>query len=255
MDEVAIERIRTFEEDALRMSPDGFHVANSGGKDSVVIRDLFLRSGCKGTINHNLTTVDPPEVIWFLRKHHPETIISKPEMTMWQLVKKKRMPPRRNARFCCEVLKERGGKGKVVMTGVRWGESVNRSRRQMMEACYRDGSKKYFHPIIDWPTDAVWEYIRERELPYCCLYDVGFKRVGCVLCPMVSNPEMIAAQVERWPRLAKAWEKAVKATWKPSKDKRHKFRTPDEYWHWWLWERRSSGMKDDQPVLFEDDPE
>lgn len=36
------------------------------------------------------------------------------------------MPPTRLMRYCCEVLKERGGKGRLKITGVRWAESENR---------------------------------------------------------------------------------------------------------------------------------
>ena len=252
MDEVAMDRLRCFEAEAVEMHPDGYWLADSFGKDSCVINDLFDRAKVKGEKHHNLTTADPRELIYFGRKHHPNTIIDKPPMTMWALIRKKGMPPRRNARYCCEVLKERGGHGRLVITGVRWGESARRSKRGMVEACYRDKTKRYLHPIIDWPTDAVWEYIRERELPYCKLYDPPYnqRRVGCVLCPMVRNVER---QIELWPKLCAAWERAVKATFRPSKGM--DFTTAQEYWEWWLDRDAPPRRGDSDPVLFEDNPE
>ena len=241
MDDVAIERLRFFEAEALDMHPDGYWLAFSGGKDSCVILDLAKRSGVKFEAHHNLTTCDPPELVRFV-KTFPDVQIDKPLMTMWALIRKKQMPPRRNARFCCEVLKERGGAGRMVLTGVRAGESHARSKRQMVEACYTDKTKRFIHPIIDWPTAAVWDYIRSRGLPYCCLYDEGFKRVGCVLCPMVRD---VARQVERWPRLCAAWERAVKATWRVGDSRWGCFPTPEEYWQWWL-DRDAPSLKQDE---------
>jgi phosphoadenosine phosphosulfate reductase len=119
----------------------------------------------------------------------------------------------------------------------------------MREACYRSKTKQYLHPIIDWTAADVWEYIRSRELPYCSLYDEGQKRIGCVLCPMTRN---VQEQIARWPRIAKAWEKAVKATFKEGDD-RFRFRTAEEYWQWWL-DRDHPNLSDSDPVLFEDDP-
>ena len=252
MDSVAIERIRCFEAEALGMHPAGYWLAFSGGKDSIVILDLAKRAGVKFEAVHNLTTCDPPELVRFV-KTFPGVRIDKPPMSMWALIREKGFPPRRQVRYCCQVLKERGGAGRLVVTGIRWGESNRRSKRQMTEACYRDKTKRYLHPIIDWPTDAVWQYIRERELPYCSLYDEGFRRVGCVLCPCVRDVEL---HMNRWPRLCAAWERAVKATFDPKKISRpgaQGFKTAEEYWRWWL-DRDAPGRKDDQPVIFEDDP-
>jgi len=138
-----------------------------------------------------------------------------------------------------------------VVTGVRWGESARRSKRQMVEACYQDKSRKFLHVIIDWPTNAVWEYIRTKKVPHCKLYDPPYnqKRVGCVLCPMTRD---IARQMALWPKLCKAWERAIKATYDPNKVE---FSTAQEYWEWWLDRDAPSRKGDDDPVLFEDNPE
>lgn len=50
--------------------PEGYYVAFSGGKDSMVILDLVKRAGVKYDAHHNLTTVEPPELIYFIRKNY-----------------------------------------------------------------------------------------------------------------------------------------------------------------------------------------
>ena len=68
---------------------------------------------------------------------------------MWQLIPEKRMPPTRMVRYCCQYLKEGGGKNRFVVTGVRHAESAKRVKRQMVEACNVHKGKRYIHPIID----------------------------------------------------------------------------------------------------------
>lgn len=241
LDDISIERLRTF------MPPEGFWVAYSGGKDSDVILDLVRRSGVKYDAHHSLTTADPPEVVWHVKKQQDVTI-HRPQKTMWELIKYHGCPPRRKMRYCCKTQKESGGTGRIVVTGIRRAEGSNRSKRKMVEACYRDPSKKYLNVIIDWSTTDVWNYIKQRKLSYCRLYDEGFKRLGCVLCPMVRD---VQKQIERWPKIARAWERAIKATYDPEKQG---FKTPEEYWQWWLDRDRKMRIDKDE-LLFKNDNE
>lgn len=249
LDEIAIERLREWEPKACEMNSGGFWLAFSGGKDSVVILDLIKRAGVRFEAHYSLTTVDPPELVKFVRTF-PDVQIDHPPMSMWALIRKKGMPPRRTARYCCELLKERGGDGCIVVTGIRWEESNRRSKRKLIEACYKHPKRgtKFLNVIIEWSTSDVWTYIRSHKLRYCSLYDEGFKRIGCVLCPMKENVQI---DIERWPKIAARWERAIKATWKPG-TKRSDFASPQQYWEWWL-NRRAPGLSND-PVLFEDDP-
>ena len=72
----------------------------------------------------------------------------------------------------------------------------NRENARIVEMCYKDHTT-LINPIIDWTTDEVWEFIREYEIPYCSLYDEGFKRLGCIGCPMGHHQER---EFERWPK-------------------------------------------------------
>ena len=117
----AIKYLQTFEPES-----EPYYLCYSGGKDSDCIRILSELAGVKHECKHNLTTVDAPETVYYVRETIGKENIEHPELSMWQLIVKKKMPPTRLARYCCEVLKERGGKGRVKITGVRWAESANR---------------------------------------------------------------------------------------------------------------------------------
>ena len=118
----AMALFRLFEDTAIRYHPDGYYLAFSGGKDSVVIYALAKMAGVRFKAHYHMTTVDPPELVWFIRSSFPEVSTDYPEYSMWNLIVKKQIPPVRTARYCCEVLNERGGEGCFTVTGVRWQE-------------------------------------------------------------------------------------------------------------------------------------
>lgn len=123
----AIEALKMFEPE-----DEPYYLCYSGGKDSDVIRILAQLAGVKHDIVHNLTTVDAPETIQYV-KTIPGIIINKArysdghQKTMWNLIPYKKMPPTRLMRYCCTELKEQGGKGRLKITGVRAAESRNRA--------------------------------------------------------------------------------------------------------------------------------
>ena len=248
----AIDRLRTFE------PPEGYYLAFSGGKDSQCIYHLAKEAGVKFDAHYSLTTVDPPELVYFIRDNYPDVIIEKPELSMWRLIEKKRMPPTRIARYCCSSQKEGDGAGRIVVTGVRWAESTNRKNRnvieiiaktkkekiilnsdnhedrKMFENCVMKG-KRVLNPIVDWEDEDVWGYIKSRGLEYCKLYEEGFERLGCVGCPMARQAGR-EREFERWPKYKlnyiKAFQRMV--------DKRiedgleTKWTTGQEVFDWWM---------------------
>jgi phosphoadenosine phosphosulfate reductase len=224
--QIAIERLRQYE------PHNGYYLAFSGGKDSITIHKLAELAGVQFDAHYRVTTVDPPELVKFIRMHYPHVARDRPEMSMFQLILYKKWPPMRTQRYCCEHLKEAGGSGRIVVTGVRWEESPRRAKRRMIEQCYNDGSKTYLSPIIDWTEHDVWEFIRQEQLEYCSLYDEGFDRIGCVLCPLARAPERDAA---RWPQFKRAYIK----TFDKLIDVRNaagletSMRTGQEIYDWW----------------------
>lgn len=242
---IAIKRLQAHE------PPEGYYLAFSGGKDSTVILALAKEAGVKFDAHYHMTTVDPPELVHFVRSH-PEVNIGRGK-SMWEVVREHGMLPTRTRRFCCRELKEGGGDGRIVITGVRWEESARRSKLRYFEACMQFKTKRYLHPIIDWTSEDVWEYIRTRNLPYCSLYDEGFKRIGCVLCPFVRNVER---EMARWPKLAAQYRRMADVCVDVREQRgfangeadRHKFASGQEYWDWWI-DRDATLPNDDQMDL------
>lgn len=253
---IAIERLRMFEPE------DGYHLAFSGGKDSVVIKALAEMAGVKYSAHFSLTTVDPPELVTFVRSYQDVEILY-PEKSMWRLIVEKGMPPTRIVRYCCEALKEEKGKGRTVVTGVRWAESTarrkNRGRaeiqadqkrksiilnndndeaRRVMENCTIKG-KRVVNPIVEWTTADVWEFIKGYGIKYCVLYDEGFERIGCIGCPMAKSTRR--HELERWPRYKEAYirtfDRMVEEREKRGLENRQK--TGEEVFAWWVNERKT----------------
>lgn len=241
--EVAIKRLQYHE------PQDGYYLAFSGGKDSVVIYDLALKAGVKFDAHYHRTGIDPPELVQFIGDHYHNLTVEKPEMSIWRLLVEQHGLPRRQGRWCCEELKEGGGKGRTVITGIRWAESPRRARRGIYELCQSDGTKHYLNPIIDWSTAEVWDYIRSNKLPYCSLYDEGFKRLGCVLCPMITARET-QREMARWPKLAEAWHRATVRFFERGTPGSARFESAEHLWRWWI-SRKAEPKTDAQCVMFE----
>ena len=137
-------------------------------------------------------------------------------VTMWSLIPQKGMPPSRLMRYCCSVLKETGCANRFIATGVRWDESNarlgraeyetiasskkekilisdeimlmndNSDKRKMTEHCMKK-NKMVVNPIIDWKHRDIWDFIQSEHIDYNHLYDCGYKRVGCIGCPMAGK--------------------------------------------------------------------
>lgn len=218
----AIDRIKAFDPIANGWDDKPYYVAYSGGKDSDAIRILFQLAGVKHELWHNHTTVDAPETVYYVRSianmHY-----NYPELSMWELIVKIGMPPTRLARYCCEVLKEHGGEERISATGVRWAESngrkINRGgveviakkkkdsvilhadndeSRRLFEQCVVKG-KRVVNPIVDWSDYDVWELLKHHGCHSNPLYQCGYKRVGCVGCPMAGGQAQ-KAEFEQQPK-------------------------------------------------------
>lgn len=257
MVEVAIERLKAFE------PKEGYYLAFSGGKDSVTVKTLADMAGVKYDAHYNVTSVDPPELVRFVQSF-PDVIFDFPTdkngrvITMWNLIPTKRMPPTRKVRYCCADLKESRGEGRFVVTGVRKDESVRRkmtrgglelgknktAQREILdpdnptpEMFYhcQQYYRKVLNPIIDWTTDEVWEFIKEYKVRYCCLYDEGFTRLGCIGCPMGTVAQRMR-EFKRYPKYKENYIRAFQRMIDNNINKGVEQITPtgEQEMEWWL---------------------
>lgn len=132
--EYSINLLKKSEKMALEMDPEnGFYLAFSGGKDSQVLYHLAVMGGVKFKAHMNLTSVDPPEVIRFVKQHYPEVELIKPKMSIYDMAKKMGCIPTMDKRWCCAEFKEVSGAGKVTLIGIRREESSRRAQRNEVE--------------------------------------------------------------------------------------------------------------------------
>lgn len=241
--EEAIERLKIFE------PSEGYFGATSFGKDSGVIMELCKMGEIKADWHYSVTTIDPPELIYFGRKYHPNVVWDRPEIPFLKMLVKRGFHLRQN-RWCCSEYKERGGSGRRVLTGIRWEESAKRKNRRLVEQCFKDPSRTFVNPIIDWTELDVWDFIKIRNLPYCPLYDEGFKRLGCIMCPMNYNRKK---EAERWPRFKEAFRKAFNELYEKGKNRQsmQRWKSGDEMFRWWLSPNGGGKGNPDQTVMFE----
>nr|UWG04728.1 MAG: NAD synthase [Bacteriophage sp.] len=78
--------LRKAESMALRLDPEnGFYLAFSGGKDSQALYHIAQMAGVKFKAHMNLTSVDPPEVIRFVRRQYPDVELIKPKISIYDI--------------------------------------------------------------------------------------------------------------------------------------------------------------------------
>lgn len=269
-EKTAIERLKAASEMSLAYYKQPLLVTDSGGKDSSVCKELALRAGIPFEVQHNHTTADAPQTVYFVRdefKRLEENGVSctvempfykGQRVTMWSLIPQKSMPPTRLVRYCCAVLKEQGGKDRFITTGVRWAESSNRKnsrgifeknhdkperriilnndnddKRQLFESCRLQG-KRTCNPIIDWTDAEVWDFLNDAKVPVNPLYRCGFDRVGCVGCPLAGDSRHV--EFAHFPTYRDAYIRAFDKMIELRRLRRLEtdWKTGEEVFHWWM---------------------
>lgn len=266
----AMERLRTASEMSLRLFKQPLLLTDSGGKDSAVICRLAENAGIPFEIVHSHTTADAPPTVYHVRdraKMYEEKgvkyTISYPtykgqRVSMWSLIPLKKMPPTRLARYCCDVLKEQTGRDRFIVTGVRWSESTSRKNsrgalevlgsakakslilandndesRRLFETCQMKG-KRVCNPIIDWSEQDVWDYLTEQKVKINPLYCEGWKRVGCVGCPIASKARY--AEFAMFPKYKElyisAFDRMIKV--RNAEGRQTEWQNGVDVFHWWM---------------------
>ena len=271
LEQTAIERLRMASDMSLRLYKQPLVITYSGGKDSDVLLHMAGKSGIPYEVLHSLTTADAPETVWHVRDTFRRLELAGVKcdidthrtqdggnVTMWNLIPRNSVPPTRINRYCCRELKETGGKGRFIATGVRWAESERRKQSHgVMETSHKDKDKRIIlmddnderrmllencqlkarrtvNPIIDWAESDVLDYASAEKICMNPLYECGWKRVGCIGCPMAGKhrkvefaryPKIKAAYVRAFDRmLAELRKRELPCAWQ----------TGEDVMHWWI---------------------
>jgi phosphoadenosine phosphosulfate reductase len=247
--EHSVELLRKAEKLALAYdAADGFFLAFSGGKDSQALYHMAQLAGVKFKAHFSPTSVDPPAVIRFIRKHYPDVEFLKLKESIYSIAVRKGLLPTRTVRWCCDELKEHTGAGKVTLIGIRKAESSRRNKRNEVEVsnrtfsgdmdgfevwrreklapsvanpdaiesesvtgCIKGKDSLLISPIIYWSDKDVWEFLNDVvSVEHCELYDQGWHRIGCIGCPMSKHKQRII-DFEAFPHVKANWIKAIKA--------------------------------------------
>jgi phosphoadenosine phosphosulfate reductase len=196
---------------------------------------------------------DAPSTVYFIRENFPEVHFWHPKEKFIPIVRKKGLPTMQR-RFCCERTKEAGGKGEVVLTGVRAEESRKRagyseieifSRRKEHEGkdrsrdvewlkevehqCLKGQDRVLVRPLLNWTEDDIWEYTQKYKWPVNPNY-ATCGRVGCMFCPFAPK-EQIEHYEQTYPGFARAIMDALYIYW--DKYNTHLFPSPEVYYRWW----------------------
>ena len=253
--ETALARIRTFCTGKKTL------VAFSGGKDSQCCYHLCRDAGVEFSAQYSITRFEPPELIQFIREKYPDVVFRRAyTMPLIDEIEYSGLP-NRWVRWCCNAKHRKTPGFDISVIGVRAAESARRAANWRTFGRKRDGTW-YVCPIFDWTDADVWEYLNGKGLPHCCLYDEGFRRIGCVCCPL--SPSTMRRDAIRWPKTAAMlfrgfcgnWNKAVAAGGVTTRGKPYRMLelgTPRAAFEQWL----DTGMTinaqkptDDEPCLF-----
>jgi phosphoadenosine phosphosulfate reductase len=95
-------------------------------------------------------------------------------------------------RGCCAVRKldpfRRAVAGRAAwVTGVRRGQSASRALAAPIEWDEQYNLYK-ISPLLEWTERDIWDYIRDRRLPYNRLHDIGYPSIGCASCTRAVRP-------------------------------------------------------------------
>jgi phosphoadenosine phosphosulfate reductase len=196
-------------------------VAFSGGKDSLATLILTLKALGKDVdvvfIDTGLEFEETLKNVEEVEKHYGIKIIKLKGEDFWEKVKDYGIPAR-DYRWCSEVCKLKPLRNFIEMhyeddvlsfVGIRKYESFNRATKKRV---YRNTYvKKQINalPIFHWSSLHVWIYLLREKAPYNKLYEKGFDRIGCFMCPAMEMGEIYKIKSE-FPELWEKWERILK---------------------------------------------
>lgn len=96
-------------------------------------------------------------------------------------------------RLCCNVRKvEPLGRAlqglSAWICGLRRAQAVTRQELKKLEIDEAHGGILKINPLLEWSDEEVWNYIKERDIPYNALHDQSYPSIGCAPCTRAVQP-------------------------------------------------------------------
>lgn len=90
---------------------------------------------------------------------------------------------------CCDVMKKRPCKkyeketGRKPFIGTMAADSALRNTNYLKNGCNSfEANRPTSTPLGFWRDSDIWGYLKQRNLPYAKIYDLGYKHTGCMFC-------------------------------------------------------------------------
>ncbi|MEW6144908.1 MAG: phosphoadenylyl-sulfate reductase [Thermodesulfobacteriota bacterium] len=98
-----------------------------------------------------------------------------------------------NRILCCDIRKVRPLRRYLVnmdgwITSIRRDQLETRAEARKFEIDEANGGILKINPLVDWTSKMVWDYIKERKVPYNKLHDMGYPSIGCAPCTRAVKP-------------------------------------------------------------------
>jgi phosphoadenosine phosphosulfate reductase len=108
--------------------------------------------------------------------------------------------------YCCHVNKIQPLEAILIeydvwISGVRAEQTSNRKSLQIIDKGPFNTIR--YHPMLNWTTDDINEYIKKYELPSHPLEHQGYSSVGCMPCTRKIMPNSVNNRDGRWMGLTK----------------------------------------------------
>lgn len=223
-EKIAIERLKMFEPSANQKP---YYLAYSGGKDSDTILILAQLAGVRFEAVNNHTTVDAPETVIYIRSKGIVKVEYPERTMWHLIVDKMFPPIRQIRYCCAELKERGGELRTVITgvrqaesikraktqlisicnkpkSVVKLCEKLgideyeltkynsvmlnndNEETRELVDSCYQQ-HKVVLNPILDWTEKDVWDFLHHYGCEANPLYQCGYKRIGCIGCPMAEK--------------------------------------------------------------------
>ncbi|MBW6462058.1 MAG: phosphoadenosine phosphosulfate reductase family protein [DPANN group archaeon] len=192
---IAEKEAKEFISSTMEKNKKPINVAFSGGKDSLVVLELIKSVTSNFEIIFIDTGLEFPETIDYItmmQKHLKKKIRLLNNDKDFYSEMDTFGPPAKDYRWCCkthklapiaEYVSLNYPDGCLTFEGKRKNESFARAMSKREDSNPFVPGQISAYPILDWTSLEVWFFILSKKLRYNKLYDLGFERVGCWMCP------------------------------------------------------------------------